>query len=449
MYFTNDVALILSVLVFQYQFSNVYNKPEEDQCSIILDGEDKYHKRFLYVSTSDSRKLLRCTYCSAKTRESTQIYLDAREDQCVKNNENIPLKFDLVPRCRHMDPITCIIPNPIENGEWVCPCSGLDNIPSGEVLVYTNCTQQCKPGYILVGESFGHCGERWPIDKRFPTEFRFGNARCAKRESADQQINHILIVVVACVSFCGVCGCIALVFCYCCRCCCFKNCRRKNTEKSVRNRVELKDYKSSTGSSNTGTQVSDSTQTTSLADPLVHVKEDKFQVVQKGAAAYSVQDLDSFQLSEGGPITGLSSSPYNTPIPDKCDVTCDVQLANLSLQQDQCFEFCILNTIDEDRQIPICRMAVDILERNFSGFKQREMEIKSKLKFDCETSTNPAITILTEFLKCYPVNIGHVVQWCEQNGYKSLVPYLVSENHEKACSFCSSSKNRVLKKEQD
>ncbi|XP_033744070.1 uncharacterized protein LOC117329947 [Pecten maximus] len=394
--------IILLVLMFLRQLIIVYGKTVDTSCDIIMDELDNAQKRFLFISTSNG-KVIRCTYCSEETRKSSQAFLKAVEEQCALKNEGLPLKPDLSPMCKYMDPITCIIPNPIANGEWVCPCSGSGKVGSEEVLVYTNCTQQCKPGYHLVGDSFGHCGERWPPNKNYPTEFRYGNAECVKStgETA-QQANGIAIVVGACGGFLVFSVCVVLFCCY------LKNRRKRKDDKRPKNRAQLQDIKSVSEPATTS-QGTRSTTTTSLMESDPHD---------------SNEDDSPWKLRN-----------------DATGVSCSVHLDNISMEISQSQKLSVLNKVDMNQKLVCYNMALDILKSIDHKYMYDQSKVESDLTRLCE-GTNPIIDILFGVLKCYRCNIGHVADWCVRNGYESLVQCIVSEEHGKECTSCHSLLNR-------
>ncbi|XP_060080832.1 uncharacterized protein LOC132560187 isoform X2 [Ylistrum balloti] len=437
------------------------------------------------------------------------------EDQCVANNIGIIPKYNLVPHCKNMNPITCIIPNPIENGLWICPCSGLGEISSDDVLVYTNCTQQCKDGYELVGDSFGHCGERQPYDKNSPTEFRYGNARCVKKEAEDQHTSGILLLVSVSCSVTGIV--ILLVV----SCCCYKCYRQQKDKTSYRrstanNRLHNSDIQSVTPSEIPGTVVTTTTAltapdpdvstegtvvttTTALTAPDPDVSTEGIPVVTISHDAYSTNtgatvtlgctvtakpahtivcwqrnvDSETVPITIDGVIYTMSTvnSPsltiHNADTSDSgtytCFVTnsvgtgqsapttltvtrsvnCDAHLDNLPLKDDEALPLSALNELDSNQKPRCYRMAMDIVKRVFPTFHRERVE--RELTHLCDKK-DPVMEVLFEFLKNYPCYIGDVVHWCVRNKLESLVKYLVSEEHEKTCDYCSNMKRNSTKR---
>ncbi|XP_033731570.1 uncharacterized protein LOC117321213, partial [Pecten maximus] len=401
--------IILLVLMFLRQLIIVYGKTVDTSCDIIMDELDNAQKRFLFISTSNG-KVIRCTYCSEETRKSSQAFLKAVEEQCALKNEGLPLKHDLSPMCKYMDPITCIIPNPIANGEWVCPCSGSGKVGSEEVLVYTNCTQQCKPDYHLVGDSFGHCGERWPPNKNYPTEFRYGNAECVKStgETA-QQANGIAIVVIACASVLVFSICVVLFCCY------LKNRRKRKDDTALINRVQLTDFKSVSEPATTS-QGTRSTTTTSLmeSDPYDSNEDDSPWKLRNDATGTrsttttSLMESDPHDSNEddsprklrndatGTRSTTTTSLMENDPHDSKEDdsprklrndatgVSCSVNLVNISMERSQSQKLSVLNKVDMNQK-PVCyNMALDILKSIDHKCMYDQSKVESELTRLCK-----------------------------------------------------------------
>ncbi|OWF46267.1 hypothetical protein KP79_PYT13004 [Mizuhopecten yessoensis] len=450
----------LVLLVLVSLFFTVLGVPVNNDCKITLDDIDSTSERFLYTRNSDDEKQ-RCTYCSAITRTSSNAFIKAKEDQCVKKNINIDLVYNLVPNCKNMDPITCVIPNPIENGEWICSCSGIGHVKSGEVLVYTNCTQQCKPGYELVGDSFGHCGERVPHDTNFPTEFRYGNAKCSKREIADPHNKETVAIIVLTICVAVILVVVNLVLiCICMHCqwCCFK---KDHSDQGIGADMETSPLQDNGESSVTGTRV---TQTTGLTSPdrgaskqdketnsLLPGKEDAEGLtidlksqdwkytpeisteVEKlrrcdfsgKSSRYPESPSMDPKLLSGEPISGLSTFPEISSVEDKIlnkDVnSCDVHLHNLTLDGRFWNVPCVLDEKVNNLKPQCCNMAVDILECVYPEFDKQKVEWELN---DLCNKNNPLMAVLFELLKNYPCNIGHVVQWCVEKGYPSVVQYL-------------------------